>query len=246
MYSQRLLERALDVLAPCHCSLCGLPSGRAINLCLACEGELPWLTTYCRQCALPLASDLAPGAGAVCGRCLTSPPAFDHCIAACAYTPPFSRWLHAGKYQGDFASLRVMAYLLRRALSDLEAHTELPQLVVPMPLHWRRRWQRGFNQAEELARELKRHPHFAALKVDRRLVKRIRPTQRQRELGLAERRRNLRNAFEVTRPLAGESVVIIDDVLTTGASADALARALKNQGAGRVGVWCCARTPRPE
>ncbi len=240
MHSKTWVQRALDLIAPCRCSLCGLASGRAIDLCLACEGELPWLTRCCRQCALPLA------AGELCGRCLSRPPAFDRCVAACAYTAPIRGWVHAGKYQGDFASLRVLGYLLRRALSDRGAHAPPPDLVMPMPLHWRRRWRRGFNQAQELSREVSRHPDFSGLCVDRRLARRIRATAAQQALDHAERARNLRGAFALARPLAGESVAIIDDVLTTGASADALARALKAGGAGEVSVWCCARTPRPE
>ena len=240
MHSKTWYQRALDLIAPCHCALCELPSGRPIDLCLACEGELPWLTHCCRQCALPLAGP----DGAVCGRCLARPPAFDHCLAGCAYTPPISGWVHAGKYHGDFSKLRTLAYLLRRTLADRSAMSPAPNLVLPMPLHWRRRWQRGFNQAQELVDELRRHPAFADLATDRRLARRTRATTTQRELGLAERQRNLHGAFRITRSLEGESVVIVDDVLTTGASANALAQALKAAGAGQVSVWCCARTPQ--
>ncbi|MDJ0879317.1 MAG: ComF family protein [Halieaceae bacterium] len=237
MHSKTLIQWALDKLAPCHCALCGLPSGRDIELCLHCEGELPWLTHSCGQCALPLAG----ARDAICGRCLAQPPAFDTCIAACAYTEPISSWVHRGKYRGDFPSLRVLAYLLRRALSSHEVN--LPDLVIPMPLHWRRRWQRGFNQAQEIGREITRHPQFTELKLDTRLARRTRATTVQRELGLVERQRNLRGAFCITRPLEGQTVAIVDDVLTTGASANALALALKAEGAGQVDVWCCARTP---
>ncbi|MEE4192204.1 MAG: double zinc ribbon domain-containing protein [Halieaceae bacterium] len=238
LYRTPWFQRALDLIAPCRCSLCGLPSGRALELCLACEGELPWLTHCCRQCGLPL-----PGTGSLCGRCLAKPPGFDACIAACAYTEPVSGWVHAGKYHGDFPSLRLLAYLLRRALSDRDIPEQLPDLVLPMPLHWRRRWQRGFNQARELSDELLRHPDFSALTIDALLAGRIRATATQRELGVAERQRNLLGAFRVRRPLFGESVAIVDDVLTTGASAHTLALALKAAGAGHVQVWCCARTP---
>lgn len=240
MHGKPWTQRALDLIAPCHCALCELPSGRPVDLCLACEGELPWLTHCCRQCAVPLSG----ADGKLCGRCLAQPPAFDGCIAACAYAAPISGWVHAGKYHGDFTKLRLLAYLLRRTLSDRCALTTMPDLVVPMPLHWRRRWRRGFNQAQELVSELRRHPAFATLALDISLARRTRATAVQRELGLVERQRNLRGAFRITRAIDGQSVAIVDDVLTTGASANALAQALKAAGAGQVSVWCCARTPQ--
>ena len=108
-----------------------------------------------------------------------------------------------------------------------------------MPLHWFRHWRRGFNQARELASVLSRHTGVPSVNV----ASRIRATPPQRGLDARERRRNLTNAFCVSRNLEGASVAIVDDVLTTGASADALARALKAAGASRVSIWCCARTP---
>ncbi len=239
MHSKTWTQRALDCFAPCHCALCGQATGRDIELCLACEGELPWLTRSCRQCALPLTDSEAR----LCGNCLASRPAFDRCIAACAYTPPLTNWLHAAKDHGDLPILRLLAYLLRRALSAYD--TPHPDLVLPMPLHWRRHWRRGFNQAEEIARGLRRYPGYSSLVIDNTLAKRMRATASQRELGAAERLCNLRGAFRVQRSLVGQSVAIVDDVLTTGASAQALASALKDAGAGKVSIWCCARTPAP-
>ena len=239
MHSKTWIQHALDCFAPCHCSLCGLPSGRDIELCPACEGELPWLTHSCRQCALPLSDSEAR----LCGACLSTPPAFDRCVAACAYTPPLTAWVHAAKYQGALPILRVLAYLLRRALSEHSAPD--PDVVLPMPLHWRRRWRRGFNQAEEMARALREHPRFASLDIRGAVAKRIRATAYQRELGAAERHRNLRGAFRISRDLEGLHIAVVDDVLTTGASAHALASALKDAGAVQVSIWCCARTLAP-
>jgi ComF family protein len=151
--------------------------------------------------------------------------------------------VHAAKYQGDFASLGLLAYLLRRAVT---AHREpAPDLLLPMPLHWWRRRRRGFNQAQELARMLTRHPALADLALAPGLARRTRATASQRQLDARERQRNLRGAFRVEPAVAGKTVAIVDDVLTTGASADALARALKAAGAATVSVWCCARTPEP-
>jgi ComF family protein len=216
-----------------------MTSHRDIDLCIPCEGELPWLGQCCRQCALPLA-----GTGPLCGRCLRDPPAFDCCMAACAYADPVSDWVHAGKYRGDFSRLAILAQLLHRAVAMLE---HPPDLLVPMPLHWRRRWRRGFNQAEVLARGLARHPRlqYLGLRVDSRLCRRVAATAPQQGLEARERHRNLRGAFRCSDRLDGQSVAIVDDVVTTGASASELAATLKRAGAGEVQLWCCARTPEP-
>ena len=229
----------LNLLAPCQCDLCGLPSGRDIDLCIPCEGELPWLGNCCRQCALPLA-----GGGPLCGRCVVNPPAFDQCLAACTYADPVSQWVQVGKYRGDFSRLAILASLMSRALARLE---DPPDLVVPMPLHWRRRWRRGFNQAEALARELLRQPRLEhyRLRIDNTLCRRVVATPPLPGLEARQRMRNLQDAFRCSRRLGGKSIAIVDDVLTTGASAGELARNLKQSGAAKVQIWCAARTPEP-
>lgn len=233
-------NRVLDLLAPCECDLCGLPSHRAIDLCLPCEGELPWLLDACSQCAIPLAGD-----GPLCGKCISEPPAFDRCTAALAYTEPVSSWIHAGKYRGDFSRLAILAELMSRPLAAALEWQPPPALLLPMPLHWRRQWWRGYNQAEVLADLLARQPRLLPyrLHVEHTLCRRVLATTPQQGLDAKLRRRNLRNAFRCDRPLEGAAVAIIDDVVTTGASAGELARTLKAAGAGSVSVWCCARTP---
>lgn len=234
-WSQNALRRALNWLIPARCRLCDMPSHRDFDLCLPCEGELPWLTHCCHRCALP-----TPANTGACARCLQREPAFDACIAACAYTAPVSHWVHAAKYRGDFSALTVLSHLLWRAVASHLSQHAPPDLVCPMPLHWRRRWHRGFNQAEELARHLGK---VLPLIIDTRCARRVRATPPQRSLDARARRKNLAGAFSVESDVAGMTVAIVDDVLTTGASADALARALKNAGAKNVSVWCCARTP---
>lgn len=239
-----LLSRAtnclLDLIAPCVCDLCGLPSGRNVDLCLPCEGELPWLRDACIQCALPLV-----GGGPLCGRCISKPPAFDRCVAALVYAEPVSGWVHAGKYRGDFSRLALLADVMSRTVAAALERQPPPELLLPMPLHWRRRWRRGFNQAEVLARLLAGQPRLARyrLRVERGLCTRVHATAPQQGLDARRRRRNLRGAFSCRRSLQGAHVAIIDDVVTTGASAGELAETLKAAGAGSVSVWCCARTP---
>ena len=233
------LEGAADAVAPCHCAVCGLRSNRPLELCEPCERELPWLEYACAQCALPLASE-----GTLCGQCLRRPPAFDAAVAACLFTEPIAGFVHALKDAGQFAMAPVLVELLAQPVADRVADAGRPDLLVPMPLHWTRRWRRGFNQARLLASGLRRHPLLVdfELKIDSRLCRRLRPTPSQRALSATQRHRNLRDAMDCIAPVDGLTVAIVDDVLTTGASADALAAALKQAGAAQVEVWCVART----
>jgi len=240
--TRTLWPLALDVLAPCHCTLCELPSNRPIELCTACESDLPWLAYSCQSCALPLASN-----DGLCGECLREPPSFDATVAAVAFAGPVPELVHALKYGGQLPVLPVLTEILAQTVVDHLAENAAPDVLVPMPMHWHRRLRRGFNQAQLLAAGLKKHPQLRdyQLVVDRTACRRTRPTPPQRGLNARQRRANLSQALTCERPLDGLSVAVIDDVMTTGASVAALATALKAAGARRVEAWCCARTLRP-
>ncbi len=238
----RSAERLLNTLAPCYCILCGLPSKRALSLCRACEDEIPPNIPACPRCALPL-REAAPE----CGHCLRRPPAFAATIAPRLYTEPMPQFIKSLKFRGDLSLLPVLTELMAAAIASRLEQRRAPDVLIPMPLHWFRRWRRGFNQAELLARSLSLHPRLrsACLSVDSSLCRRRRATRPQHGLDAKSRRRNLRNAIECTAPIDGLCLAIIDDVMTTGASADALAGVLLKAGAAEVEVWCCARTPNP-
>lgn len=118
--------------------------------------------------------------------------------------------------------------------------TELPELLLPVPLHPRRLRERGFNQAAELAGVIGRE---LDIRADARACERVRPTVAQTGLTAAERRRNLRDVFRVRIPNPPPHIAIVDDVMTTGATAESLARSLRRQGVERIEIWVCARTP---
>jgi ComF family protein len=238
----RPVERLLNILAPCHCILCGLPSERALTLCSACEDEIPANSPACPRCALPLV-EAAPE----CGQCLRRPPAFTATIAPRLYAEPLSGFIKSLKFRGDLSLLPVLTELMAAAVASRLEQGPAPDALVPMPLHWLRRWRRGFNQADLLARSLALHPRLrnTCLIVDSNMCRRRRATRPQHGLDAKSRRRNLHNAIECKASIDGLSLAIVDDVMTTGTSADALARALLKAGAGQVEVWCCARTPTP-
>ncbi len=222
-------------LLPGHCLLCDLGSGRDFDLCALCEADLPWIQVACPRCAVPLPSP-APG----CARCLRRPPAFACTRAPMAYQGAVASLVPRWK-KGELPALqRVLVGLLAARVAPAAAEVDL---LVPVPLHRRRRAQRGFNQAQELALGLGAE---LGLPVLTRPVLRTRDTRSQQGLNAAARRRNLRGAFRVDADLSGCHVAVVDDVVTTGATAEALAVAVLRAGAQRVEVWAVARTPRPQ
>lgn len=231
------LDRWHYRLWPGRCLLCAAPAQRPLDLCCGCEADLPALTRACRRCALPL-----DGAATFCGSCITHPPPFERCLAPLRYAGT-ATWLIAQLKAGsDFAAARILASLMTDAARAGYGDEALPDALVPMPLHWRRLQQRGYNQATLLARLLGRELGIA---VADRGIRRRRHVPSQHTLARRHRYANVRAAFAVDTRLDGRHVAVIDDVVTTGASAEALARALLRGGAARVDVWCAARTPRP-
>ncbi len=238
-------ETLLEALFPSYCCLCQRQCPGALPLCLDCKAALPRNRYACRQCALPLPQPVTtsgeataqPGeASPLCGSCLHSPPPFDRVIAPWIYDAHFAYLIGRWKYARQQSLTALLAHLWLAPW----AAKPMPDLLVPVPLHWRKLWRRGFNQATLLASELQhREPAMSSCQIVTRGVRRHRATAAQSKIGAAQRRRNLRAAFTVERPCANLRVAIVDDVLTTGATAAALATALREAGAAgvEVGAW---------
>jgi ComF family protein len=206
---------------------CFLCRGRADDLiCAECDADLPRLDfPLCPRCALA-----SPG-GAVCGRCLSSAPHYDGTRAAVAYEFPADALVHSLKFRGELALAPLLASLLAdRTRADDVDH------VVPVPLSPKRLRERGYNQSVEIARHLRND------RLDVALCERTRDVRPQIELPYDERQRNVRGAFRCTRSLVGARIAIVDDVMTTGATLNELARTLKAAGAVHVVNWVVART----
>lgn len=210
-----------------RCLLCDAGSAHHA-LCAGCWNELPWLDgPRCQQCAHPL-----PAAG-TCGRCINDLPHFDAVTAACRYAYPLDGLIQACKYGGRMAMLRALAEILMTALP------QQPDLIVPMPLSDQRLRERGFNQAFELARHAAQR---TGVPLDAGICIKTRDTLPQSTLPWKERRKNIRGAFVVQHRLDGLHIVVVDDVLTTGATLGELARNLKKSGAASVTGWVVGRT----
>ncbi len=212
-----------------HCMVCGEPGQDDRDLCRACHAALPWQGPACLRCALPL-----PSLG-TCGACLQHPPPLTETHSAFDYAFPLDRLLPRLKFHRDFASGRV----LTQAMAERCANLTQPDALLPLPLHCGRLRRRGYDQALELTRPL-------ALALDLRLLdgalKRVKSTCAQSSLDAEARQRNMRGAFHVVAgaPLPAH-VVLVDDVMTTGATLHAAARVLLSAGVRRVDAWVCAR-----
>lgn len=222
------------------CLLCDEPAEAEMPICVACEAEMPWLGEHCQTCALPL-----PTAGLTCDGCLLEPPAYEQVAVPWRYDFPvdslITRFKHNAKWPfGHLLADVLSQYLQHRFDEDLPR----PDALLPVPLAAKRLRQRGFNQAAMLARWLSRQ---LDLPCEENVVRRIQDTSAQQDLDAKARKRNLRNAFALTTDahVKGRHLALVDDALTTGATAQALARLLMNAGAARVDVYCLARTPKP-
>lgn len=216
---QKLLSRG--------CVLCDAPT-TGTWACKECASELPYLPrARCAVCAVPLAS------GATCGACLERPPAFDGIFAVLAYDFPVDALIHAFKYGGRLE--------LAPALGEAFAAAGAPaaDVLVPMPLAPRRLRERGFNQALELARFVSRRHGIPILPG---ACRRVSDTPPQAALPWRERARNVRGAFVCDTALNGLRVAVVDDVVTTGATLNEIARTLREVGAVSVVGWALART----
>jgi ComF family protein len=242
------LDPLLDLLFPAICPVCETRSDDRHHrpFCAACWADLPLLTEPgCRVCGRQFAGLPGPLA---CDACRRQPPPFDRARAVAVYRDGMRAAIHALKYRGRTAVAAPLAALLvdrgGRLLDAADGPPPGLDALVPVPLHAARLAERGFNQAALLAA-----PCAAAWgrPLLTRALARIRPTQPQTDLDAAARRENVAGAFAVRRPaeVTGRHLLLVDDVLTTGATVRAAARALRDAGAASVGVLVLARVTDP-
>jgi len=217
------------------CVNCLALASRA-SICEDCYNDLPWIGDACYQCGLPL-----PYEADHCGECLSAPPSFSHSEIPLLYTYPANRMLHRYKYHRRLAYgralLQPLLAVLRTHLSVFPGHR--PDLLIPCPMHRSRERQRGFNHADDLAERLSVE---LTIPWSNRALRRIRATEAQVGLDRRRRTKNLRSAFEVCSALPAR-IALVDDVMTTGATARALSSLLLEHGAEDVQIWAIARTP---
>lgn len=171
----------------------------------------------------------------MCGRCLSNSPDFDDTQAPFLYQGNIRYLITQLKFGHQHKNARVLGSLLANYLQET---SELPEAIIPIPLHISRYRQRGFNQSIEIARHVAKQ---LKLPLDLNSCVRSRDTAQQSGLPAKQRRKNMHRAFNIKKPIPYQHLAIVDDVMTTGATVSALATLLKNNGATKVDVWVCAR-----
>ena len=232
-FRSRLGARLEWLLLPAQCLLCGFPAAPGIDLCRACRDDLPEPGECCEGCALPLPA----GAGERCGACLRRPRRFASARTRFPYAEPADQLVQALKFSRRPAAARIMASLMAEAPPSTLGQDSV---LVPVPLHWRRRWERGFDQAILLSRHLGR---LTGTRVGERLLRRRRATAAQSGLDRRQRARNLARAFRWSGPSVPRHLILVDDVLTSGATLEAATTICLAAGVEQVDVWVFARTP---
>jgi ComF family protein len=227
----------LDFALPPRCAGCGTIVGEIHSFCTDCWKQVEFLgDSGCASCGLPLkATD-----STLCGACLARPPRIARTRSAVAYDELSRSLAIRLKYGRKVAIARTMA----RYMAPLVAEADCERVLIPVPLHRTRLWMRGFNQSALVARELSRRLHIAS---DPLALRRVRRTPPLKGMSPQQRRKTVAGAFRIfdKDAVAGKTVILVDDVLTTGSTAEACARTLKRAGAARVELVSWARVVRP-
>jgi ComF family protein len=225
---------------PDDCRICASPLTELsrIPVCRRCLSKpQPLNAEYaCARCQTPFLNRFPLDEEGLCTVCRLGAQTYDSCYSFGSFENELRDLIHLFKY----GRIETLARPLGKLLTTVLPRDQVFDAIVPMPLHWRKRWKRGFNQAELLAREVSRRTGIPV----RRLVRRVKNTSAQAGLTSAKRRANMSMAFQSTKPLSGQRIILLDDVLTTGSTAASCARALKRAGASYVVVLTVARVDR--
>lgn len=233
----------LEAILPAQCLLCHLPSNQKL-ICQYCNGSLSIPRPCCLHCGLSL-----PKTQDFCGDCLKQKHQFTQLHAVANYQTPYPTLIKKFKYSKQLIFGELLANLLLESIQSNISPSQLSKVdyLLPVPLHTKKLYQRGFNQAQLLADKLTKKLHIPILT---NTVSRAKETAAQENLSLTERKKNLNQAFVVSNNkknnIKGRHIIIIDDVVTTGSTVNSLAKALLHAGAQRIDIWCICRTSLPK
>lgn len=235
-------QNLLSSLLATPCLICGEAPARSTGMCTPCTHDLPWQAPGCQYCGVDLRN--STGLRTTCSRCFHKPPAFDRCRAVFAYEAPVANLIRRLKDEAGFAEFRALSDCLNQHFVNFyeDMAEPLPELLLPVPLHSSRLRQRGFNQAQLLAQRLSRRTGIAMLGNN---CQRHRGLHAQRGLNAEQRFANMHLVFSANARTAltrGRRIAIIDDVVTTTATAQAMSAVMREQAAKQIDVWALARS----
>lgn len=216
-----------------RCELCLSNCGEAL-LCHACETDLPWLGHHCQRCALPITKP-----SKLCGHCLVKPPPWRQVLTPFIYQFPTGQWIQALKFNQQLHLTRIMAHYMSTYIK--EHSKNLPDLLIPVPLHTSRLRERGFNQSQQLAQQIGRNLNVP---IHNGIARRVRHAPPQSSLNRRQRFTNLRRAFNIEDSqeiLKNKQILLIDDVMTTGTTARVLSHALQRAKVANTDIAVFAR-----
>lgn len=227
-------------LYPYTCFLCGETGDNSLDLCNECLSQFKSIHSSCTQCGIALNNSYGPhkpntSKNSICGACLKKPPSFDQVKTLYHYEGAARFLIQSLKYQNKHSCARTMGTLMAKHLSS---QTIKPDAIIPIPLHRKRLLQRGFNQAAEIANYLQ---HSKNHRLQNKILKRVINTAQQMSLKAPQRKKNMQGAFSCQPVSKLPYIILIDDVITTGSTANEAAKTLKKAGVKRVDVWAFAR-----
>lgn len=223
------IPQLLDFLLPVACGLCIDATNSKLAICQPCLDGLPLTGNSCPGCALPMASD------SLCGHCQKQAPSYNQVFASLFYEEPVNFLIQQFKFNRRLEYSRLFAELLAEKLPLL---THPPDLIIPVPLHNSRLRSRGYNQSWELTKHLSR---LSGIPASHSICSRFKKTRLQTGLKASERKQNLKKAFAVSTDVKNLHICIVDDVMTTGSTLEAIASVLKSAGAAHVSGLVVAR-----
>lgn len=240
----KFITRIVNRLLPLTCSCCDslLKKETSFALCEYCHYALPWLGHTCSVCALPLVDQTSQ----FCGQCIQKPPAFLSTKIPFRYDYPLDQMILDFKFQQKLTPGKTLSQLMIDYLHDAYKDHHLPDAIIPVPMYWQRQFSRGFNQSELLAKDISRAFSLPLLK---QICSRTQHQKTQKDSDKTTRTQNLKNAFSINPKqlhlIHNKHLALIDDVVTTGATAREVSKLLIANGAATVVVWALARTPSP-
>ncbi|UZE97086.1 ComF family protein [Alkalimarinus alittae] len=230
-----------------HCYLCDTTIYEKESICKGCKNDLPFNHSCCASCAIPLPALRANKTGStqqsrICGECFKSNPSYTQCFSAFCYTFPINALISDFKYSKQRHLGKLLSTLTSDIISLKIDQNQLikPDKLIPVPLHSDKLSARGFNQSGDICKDLSRK---LDIPIDTRCIERVLNNPAQASLSKKQRQQNLAKAFRIHKRVDGEIVALVDDVITTGVTAELLSKLLLQAGAKEVYVWSLARTP---